>query len=237
MIVPRANFALIVIDASVPITDQDEKIAGLVDKFALGTIIVLNKWDESIKSYKQIVEEIRGKFKFLYYAPIVVVSAKTGRSIDKLQEKLLAIYENFNRRIATSKINDIINKAIMRHSLPSPAGNTLRIYFSTQFKSTPPTFALVMNKPKMLHFSYKRYLINFLRAQLDFEGTPIHIIARGKNDQIIPDDDYVPVYETLGPELSNSKHSYISDDGEVILYSTTNEDEINDETYNEQEIQ
>ena len=233
----QANLALIVIDASVPITDQDEKIAGLVDKFALGTIIVLNKWDESIKSYKQIVEEIRGKFKFLYYAPIVVVSAKTGRSIDKLQEKLLTIYENFNRRIATSKINDIINKAIMRHSLPSPAGNTLRIYFSTQFKSTPPTFALVMNKPKMLHFSYKRYLINFLRAQLDFEGTPIHIIARGKNDQIIPDDDYVPVYETLGPELSNSKHSYISDDGEVILYSSTNEDEINDETYNEQEIQ
>ena len=214
----QANLALIVIDASLPITDQDEKIAGLVDKFALGTIIVLNKWDETMKPYKQMVEEIRGKFKFLYYAPIIVVSAKTGRSIDKLQEKLIEIYNNFNQRIPTSKINDIINTAIMRHSLPSPAGNRLRIYFSTQFKSTPPTFALVMNKPRMLHFSYKRYLINFLRGALNFEGTPIHIIARGKRDQIIPDDDYIPVYETLGPNVGDN-HSYISDDGDVVMYA------------------
>jgi GTPase len=222
----QANLALIVIDASLPVTDQDEKIAGLVDKFALGTIIVLNKWDETLKPYKEMVEEIRGKFKFLYYAPIIVVSAKTGRSVDKLQDKLIEIYNNFNQRIPTSKINDIINTAVIRHSLPSPAGNRLRIYFSTQFKSAPPTFALVMNKPKMLHFSYKRYLINFLRGALNFEGTPIHIIARGKKDQIEPDDDYVPVYETLGPITNMEKHSYVSEDGEVIGY-----DDIDDETY------
>ncbi len=225
----QANLALVVIDGSKPITDQDEKIAGLVDKFALGTIIVVNKWDEHLTPYKKLIEEIRGKFKFLYYAPIIVVSAKTGRSIDKLQDKLIEIYDNFNQRIPTSKINDIISTGVMRHALPSPAGNRLRIYFSTQFKSAPPTFALVMNKPKLLHFSYKRYLINFLRGALNFEGTPIHIIARGKKDQIEPDDDYVPVYETLGPNVGKD-HSYVSDDGEVIMY----ENEIE---YNEEEIE
>mgnify|MGYP003990751081 FL=1 len=232
----QANLALIVIDASLPITDQDEKIAGLVDKFALGTIIVLNKWDETMKPYKEMVEEIRGKFKFLYYAPVVVVSAKTGRSIDKLQEKLFEIYDNFNRRTPTSRINEIINAATRRHSLPSPNGNMLRIYFSTQFKSTPPTFALVMNKPKMLHFSYKRYLINFLRGALNFEGTPIHIIARGKRDNITPDDDYVPVYEVLGPNIGNH-HTYISEEGEVVMYEDDDNEiyEYNDKTYNEQE--
>jgi GTP-binding protein len=225
----QANLALIVIDASLPITDQDEKIAGLVDKFALGTIIVLNKWDETMKPYKKMVEEIRGKFKFLYYAPIIVVSAKTGRSIDKLQEKLIEIYNNFNQRIPTSKINEIISTGVMRHALPSPAGNRLRIYFSTQFKSAPPTFALVMNKPRMLHFSYKRYLINFLRGALNFEGTPIHIIARGKNDKILPDDDYVPVYETLGPNVGDN-HSYISEDGDVVMYA-----DDDTEVYSEQD--
>lgn len=220
----QANLALVVLDGSKPITDQDEKIAGLVDKFALGTIIVVNKWDENLHSYKKLVEEIRGKFKFLYYAPIVVVSAKTGRSVDKLQDKLIEIYDNFNQRVSTSKINDIIQTAIQRHSLPSPNGNRLRVYFSTQFKSAPPTFALVMNKPRMLHFSYKRYLINFLRGALNFEGTPIHIVARGKKDNIIPDDDYEPVYETFGPNTSGH-HSYVSDDGEVIYEGDESDDE------------
>jgi GTP-binding protein len=228
----QANLALVVLDGSKPITDQDEKIAGLVDKFALGTIIVVNKWDENLKSYEKLVEEIRGKFKFLYYAPIIVVSAKTGRSIEKLKEKLVEIYENFHQRVSTSNINEIINTAIMRHSLPSPNGNRLRVYFSTQFKSAPPTFALVMNKPKLLHFSYKRYLINFLRGALNFEGTPIHIVARGKKDNIVPDDDYVPVYETFGPNV-NGGYSYVSDEGEVIYEGEDFYEEVdfNEENY------
>ena len=84
----QANIALVVLDASQPLSDQDEKISGLVDQFGLGTIIVLNKWDENMDTYEKMVEEIRGRFKFLYYASIVAVSAKTGRNIKKLEEKL-----------------------------------------------------------------------------------------------------------------------------------------------------
>ncbi len=179
----QANLALIVLDASKPLTDQDEKISGMVDRFGLGTIIVLNKWDENLENFAKLEEQIRGRFKFLYYAPIIAVSAKTGRSIDRLQSKLIEIYENFTQRVPTSLLNETIDKAVRRHSLPSPAGNMLRIYFSVQFNTSPPTIAVIMNKPKMLHFSYKRYLINFLRDNINFGGTPIRLVARGKGER------------------------------------------------------
>lgn len=183
----KANLALVVIDASKPLTDQDEKIAGLVDEYALGTIIVLNKWDESREDFEKTLKEVRRRFKFLYYAPAVAVSAKTGRSIDKLKDKILHIFDNYSKRIQTSVLNETIEKAIRRHSLPSPNGNYLRIYYSTQFEQKPPRIALIMNKPQYLHFSYKRYLINFLRDNIDFEGTPIHLVARKKGERADPE--------------------------------------------------
>lgn len=183
----KANLALVVIDASKPITDQDEKIAGLVDEYALGTIIVLNKWDENMETFEKTLKEVRRRFKFLYYAPAVAVSAKTGRSVDKLKDKILQIFENYSKRVPTSVLNETIEQAIRRHSLPSPNGNYLRIYYSTQFEQKPPRIALIMNKPQFLHFSYKRYLINFLRDHIDFEGTPIHLVARKKGERADPE--------------------------------------------------
>ncbi|MBU3014809.1 ribosome biogenesis GTPase Der [Poseidonibacter lekithochrous] len=186
----KANVALLVLDASSELTDLDEKIAGLVDEYGLGTIIVLNKWDENMETFKKMEELIRERFKFLYYAPIMAVSAKTGRSIDRLKDKIIEIYDNYTQRIPTSALNRVIEKAVIRHSLPSPNGAYLRIYYSTQFETKPPRIALVMNKPRLLHFSYKRYLINFLRDNFNFEGCPIHIIARGKNDKV-GDEEYL----------------------------------------------
>jgi len=186
----KANVALLVLDASTELTDLDEKIAGLVDEYGLGTIIVLNKWDENMETFKKIEELIRERFKFLYYAPIMAVSAKTGRSIDRLKDKIIEIYDNYTQRIPTSALNRVIEKAVIRHALPSPNGAYLRIYYSTQFETKPPRIALVMNKPRLLHFSYKRYLINFLRDNFNFEGCPIHIIARGKNDKV-GDEEYL----------------------------------------------
>ena len=179
----RANLALVVLDASEPLVDLDEKISGLVDEYGLGTIIVLNKWDENLETFKKFEDTVRSKFKFLYYAPIIAVSAKTGRSIDRLKDKLIEIYENYSQRIPTSLLNSTIETAVMRHALPSPNGAYLRIYYSTQFQSNPPRVALIMNKPNLLHFSYKRYLINFLRDNINFEGTPIHVIARKKGQR------------------------------------------------------
>jgi len=203
----QSNIALVVLDASVPIADQDEKVSGLVDKFGLGVIIVLNKWDENMDTYEKVTKEVRDRFRFLYYAPIMAVSAKTGRNIDKLKDKIITIFENYNKRISTSVLNATIKKAIQRHALPSPNGNRLRIYFATQFNTNPPTVALVMNKPSMLHFSYKRYLINILREYLDFEGVPIRIVARKKGERI-DDDELNVVYQ----ELMVPKELYIDSD-------------------------
>lgn len=186
----KANVALVILDASEPFTDLDEKIAGLVDEYGLGTIIVLNKWDENMDTFKKLEEEIRRRFRFLYYAPIIAISAKTGRSVDRLKEKIIEIHNNYTQRIPTSALNRVIEQAVIRHALPSPNGNYLRIYYSTQFSTKPPKIALVMNKPRLLHFSYKRYLINFLRDKFNFEGTPIHLIARGKNDKM-GDEEYL----------------------------------------------
>ena len=185
----KANLALLVLDASEELVDLDEKIAGLVDEYALGTIIVLNKWDINRDDFKEVEEKIRSKFKFLYYAPVIAVSAKTGRSIDRLKDKLIEIYENYSQRISTSVLNKTIETATIRHSLPSPNGAFLRIYYTTQFETKPPRIALIMNKPKLLHFSYKRYLINFLRSNINFEGTPIHVVARGKGEREENEED------------------------------------------------
>lgn len=184
-----ANLALLVLDASEELVDLDEKIAGLVDEYGLGTIIVLNKWDINRDDFEEVKEKIRGKFKFLYYAPIIAVSAKTGRSIDRLKDKLIEIYDNYSQRIPTSVLNKTIETATIRHSLPSPNGAFLRIYYTTQFETKPPRIALIMNKPRLLHFSYKRYLINFLRNNINFEGTPIHIVARGKGERENNEED------------------------------------------------
>ena len=186
----KANMALVILDASRELTDLDEKIAGLVDEYGLGTIIVLNKWDENMDTFQKMEEEIRRRFRFLSYAPIIAVSAKTGRSIQRLKDKIIEIFNNYTQRIPTSQLNRVIEEAVVRHSLPSPNGVYLRIYYTTQFSTRPPRIALVMNKPNLLHFTYKRYLINFLREQFNFEGTPIHVIARGKNDRI-GDEEYL----------------------------------------------
>jgi len=191
----QANIAMVVLDGSQPLSDQDEKISGLVDRFGLGTIIILNKWDENRDDFEKISKEIRERFRFLYYAPIMAVSAKTGRGIKKLEDKILTVFENYHKRIKTSVLNNTIEEAIKRHSLPSPNGNRLRIYFATQFDANPPTIAVIMNKPRLLHFSYKRYLINFLRDHLGFEGVPIRLVARGRGERTAEQEQFEATYQ------------------------------------------
>ncbi len=211
----QANVALVVLDASQPISDQDEKISGLVDKFGLGTIIVLNKWDEKKETYEKLVEEVRGRFKFLYYAPIIAVSAKTGRNIEKLEDKIITVSNNYHKRIPTSTLNKTIELAIRRHSLPSPAGNRLRIYFATQFDTNPPTIAVIMNKPKLLHFSYKRYLINFLRDNIDFEGIPVRVVARGRGQRSEEEEEFEATYQELTAPNDFNLGEYIEQDDDL----------------------
>jgi len=175
-----ADLALIVLDASEPFKELDEKIAHLVDKFALGCIIVLNKWDIAAEDYDKNVELVRDRFKFLSYAPIITLSALSHKRVHKINDMILRVYDNYTRRISTSKLNEVIKYASIKHHLPADMGKLVKIYFATQFESKPPRIALVMNRPKALHFSYQRYLVNQLRDAFDFEGVPILIEAKSK---------------------------------------------------------
>jgi len=175
-----ADLALIVLDASEPFKELDEKIAHLVDKFALGCIIVLNKWDIAQESYEENVERVRERFVFLSYAPIITLSALSHKRVHKINDMILRVYDNYSRRIATSKLNEVIKYAGIKHHIPADMGKLVKIYFATQYENKPPRIALIMNRPKALHFSYKRYLINQLREAFDFEGVPLIIEAKAK---------------------------------------------------------
>ena len=184
----NTDIALLVIDAKNGIAELDERIAGLIDKHKTGAIIVMNKWDENKEEYKKFVDEVRLRFKFLYYAPIIAVSAKTGRNIDKLKDMILEVYKNYSQRIPTSKLNDIIKEATQRHYLPTDKTKPVKILFATQYKTNPPTIALVMNRTH-LHFSYRRYLINYLRDKFDFTGSPIILTVRKRGEKFEEDEN------------------------------------------------
>jgi GTP-binding protein len=179
----RSHIAILVLDATEEFKELDEKIAGLVDKHHLATIIVLNKWDKSIYEYDMAVQIIRDKFKFLYFAPIITLSALTHKRVHKLQETIFKVHKNYTQRVSTSQLNKVVENAVLQHSLPAPKGRMLKIYYSTQYETSPPRIAVVMNHPKLLHFSYKRYLINQFRREFDFEGAPIMLIARAKSQR------------------------------------------------------
>ncbi len=175
-----ADVALLVIDSSEEFKELDEKIAHLVDKFGLGVMIVLNKWDKSLYDFDTSVDKVRHRFKFLAYAPILTISALSHQRVHKINDKILSIYDNYSRRIPTSKLNEAIKIANARHHLPSDNGQLVKIYFATQFETKPPRIALIMNRPKSLHFSTQRYLVNQLRGFFNFEGTQVILEAKKK---------------------------------------------------------
>ena len=180
----NSNMALIVLDASEPFLDLDEKIAGLVDSNRLSCIIVLNKWDISKREeHDKIIKEVRDRFKFLAYAPILTISAKSHQRVDKLHDMILEINENYSQRIPTSKINEVIEKALRRHTLPSVSGQVIRIYYGTQYEVRPPKIAIIMNKPSGLHFTYRRYLTNKMREAFNFTGTPLLFKAKKRGEK------------------------------------------------------
>ncbi len=179
----NADIALLVLDSSEPFKELDERIANLADKNSLGVIIVLNKWDIRLESYKESIDEIKDRFKFLAFAPIITVSALSQQRVFKIKDLILSVYENYKRRIPTSKLNELIKKATIRHQLPADKTKRVKIYFATQYDIKPPKIALIMNRPKALHFSYKRYLINKLRETFDLEGTPVLMYPRAKGEK------------------------------------------------------
>jgi GTP-binding protein len=178
-----ADICLLVLDASEPFRELDERIANLADKNHLATIIVLNKWDKACESYEKTIEELRYRFKFLAYAPVITVSALSKKRVHRIKDIILQVYKNYSQRIPTSQLNALFKEATIRHAIPGDKTKEVKIYFSTQYDIRPPKIVLVMNRPKALHFSYKRYLINKLRERFELEGTPILLYARKKGER------------------------------------------------------
>lgn len=181
-VLENSDIALFVLDSSEEFNELDERIAGLTKDNNLATIIILNKWDKAInKNFDEVVKEIRYKFKFLNYAPIISVSALEKKRIHKIFDLIIDVYKNYTSKIKTSKLNELIEEATKAHPIPTEKGKVVKIYYATQFDFAPPKIALVMNRPKALHFSYKRYLINFLRKNYHLEGTPVLLFPRSRN--------------------------------------------------------
>lgn len=183
----KADIAVLVLDSAEGINELDERIAGLVCQFELGVIIVLNKWDLKAQEYQdfdkefdRMSREIRDKFKFLAYAPIISLSATSKKRVEKLKELICAVYKNYTIKLSTSRLNEVIATATKTHPIPREHGRAVRIYYAAQFDTAAPKIALVMNKPKCLHFSYLRYLQNQLRASFELGGTPVILVPRGR---------------------------------------------------------
>ncbi|MBM0636829.1 ribosome biogenesis GTPase Der [Campylobacter sp. VicNov18] len=183
-ILQNSQIALLVLDAQEGFNELDERIAGLVSQHYLAVIIVLNKWDQSQRDFDQTLKELRlDRFKFLAYAPVVSVSALSGKRVHVLLDKILQVFENFIQKISTSKLNALIENAIKMHPLPHDRGKLVKIYYAVQYDLAPPKIALIMNRPKALHFTYKRYLQNQIRKEFNFEGVPLVITSRKKGSK------------------------------------------------------
>lgn len=181
--IERCDVALFVIDAEAGIREQDKHVAGYALEAGRPVVIVVNKWDaidKDDKTMNRFTEKVRAEFAYLSYAPIVFVSAKTRQRVENILPLADRVYENASRRIPTNILNEVIADTQVTTPAPTHNGKRFRIYYTTQVAVNPPTFVFSCNDPKLLHFSYQRFLENSLREAFDFEGTPLKIIARKK---------------------------------------------------------
>ena len=183
--VDRSDVVLMVFDAVEGVTEQDKRIVGYAHEAGKAVILVVNKWDlyeKDNSSTLRYTETLRKELVFLQYAPVVFVSAVTKQRIHRLPEVISYVAEQNAMRIATSILNQVIEDAVAINPPPTEKGKRLKILYVTQVKIKPPTFVIFVNEPEIMHFSYQRYLENKLREAFGFEGTPIQMIIRGKNE-------------------------------------------------------
>jgi len=184
--VDRCDVVLMVLDAEEGTTEQDKKIAGYAHEGGRGILIVVNKWDlveKDDKTMLQFTENIREELGFMQYSPTIYVSALTKKRIPKILELVKFVAEQHSMRIATSTLNELIQESVRLNPPPSYKGKRLKILYATQASVKPPTFIVFVNDPEIMHFSYLRYLENQLRSNFGFEGTPIRLIVRKRNEE------------------------------------------------------
>lgn len=179
----RAHVVLMVIDAAEGVTDQDLSIAGYALEKGRALILIVNKWDLPEKDHQTMgryVEDIRRRFKFLPYAPLLFVSAQTGQRVNKIMSLVESVAEEFNRRVATGSLNQGLEEFVSKHPPSMVRGQRIKFYYVAQAAVRPPTFVLFTNRPDDIHFSYQRYLTNCFREKFDFNQVPLRLQFKGR---------------------------------------------------------
>lgn len=185
--ISRADVVITVLDATVPVSEQDVRIAGYVADEGKPGIIVVNKWDAIEKdtfTVNKFEDEIKKQFAFMNYYVSLYVSAKTGLRTDKIISLAEKVYENASRRISTGTLNDVISDAVAATEPPAKSGRRLKIYYATQPDVCPPKIVFFVNDSSLVHFSYRRYLENSLRRAFDFSGTPIKLVFNNRKEEV-----------------------------------------------------
>ncbi|MCR5618850.1 MAG: ribosome biogenesis GTPase Der [Lachnospiraceae bacterium] len=184
--VERADIAVLVIDATEGVTEQDAKIAGIAHDRGKAVIIAVNKWDAVNKDDKTIykfTENVRNILSFMPYAEIIFISALTGQRLGKLFETIDMVRESQDKRVGTGALNEILAEAVAMQQPPNDKGKFLKLYYITQVSSRPPTFVIFVNDKELAHFSYIRYIENQVRENFGFKGTPLKFIVRERKGE------------------------------------------------------
>lgn len=179
--IERADVCLLLIDAVSGITAQDAHIAGYISDAWKSVVVLVNKWDAVPKDSSTMdafTRHVRHELNFLPYVPVLFISALTGKRVDQVLPMALRVQEERLVHLATSRLNQMLQKAQSTHPAPSHAGRQLKIYYGTQVRNDPPTFLLYVNDPKLGHFTYLRFLENRLREEHPYMGTPVRLVMK-----------------------------------------------------------
>ena len=182
--IDRCHIAIIVVDAMAGVTEQDARICGYAYERGRGIILTVNKWDlikNNPDAKQKLNNAIERQLKFISFAPRINLSALTGEKISRLYEKIDLVHDQFCMRVNTGFLNRTIEQIIMKKPPPMVGRNRLKIYYSTQTRIRPPTFVAFVNRPDLIHFSYKRFLVNQLRECFNLNNTPISLIFRKRS--------------------------------------------------------
>jgi len=182
--IDRADITLLLLDAAELVTAQDLHIAGYIQQASKGVILLVNKWDIAKGLTKEeSAKYIRGKFRFMPYAPILFISAKLGQGVDKVIKQAFKIYTERFKRIPTAEVNSVVQQAVSSHTPPQKSGKRLKFLYATQAGTNPPTFVFFVNDTRLMHFSFQRYLENKLRQSFGFDGTPLRLAFKSRGEQ------------------------------------------------------
>lgn len=182
--IQRANVCVLMLDATELLTEQDKRIAGLIYEERKPIIIAINKWDlieKDNKTVKEFTDLVKADLPFLDYAPIVTISALTGKRTINIIDQVKYIDEEYNKKISTGLLNQVLEELMAKNPVPTRKGRAVKINYGTQIGQAPPRFVFFANNPDLVHFSYKRYIENNLREYFGFEGCPIDIIFNKKS--------------------------------------------------------